>query len=106
MPVRLCIFTRYAIRSLAANRTRTFVTAVGVALACALLASALVLAGSLRAGIVAGEEASEGAWQVGFSQIGEGQLVRIEEELGPSLAVRRDLGAALTEDPAYRCSMS
>lgn len=99
MPVRLSIFTRYAIRSLAANRTRTFVTAVGVALACALLASALVLAGSLRAGIVAGEEASEGAWQVGFSQMGEDQLARIEEELGPSLAARRDLGAALTEDP-------
>lgn len=99
MLVRLSIFTRYAIRSLAANRTRTFVTAVGVTLACALLVSALVLAGSLRAGIVAGEEASEGAWQVGFSQMGEGQLARVEEELGPSLALRRDLGAAPTEDP-------
>ena len=33
MYMQLSVFTRYAIRSLAANRTRTVVTAAGVALA-------------------------------------------------------------------------
>ena len=98
MSMQLSVFTRYAIRSLAANRTRTVVTAAGVALACALLTFVLVLVGSLRAGLVASEVALEGAWQVSFSQIGEGQLARVEDELGDPLAVRRDLGAALTGD--------
>lgn len=98
MSMQLSVFTRYAIRSLAANRTRTVVTAAGVALACALLTFVLVLVGSLRAGLVASEVALEGAWQVSFSQIGEDQLARVEDELGDPLAVRRDLGAALTGD--------
>ena len=98
MYMQLSVFTRYAIRSLAANRTRTVVTAAGVALACALLTFVLVLVGSLREGLVASEVALEGAWQVSFSQIGEGQLARVEDELGDPLAVRRDLGAALTGD--------
>ena len=98
MYMQLSVFTRYAIRSLAANRTRTVVTAAGVALACALLTFVLVLVGSLRAGLVASEVALEGAWQVSFSQIGEGQLARVEGELGGPLTVRRDFGAALTGD--------
>ena len=98
MSMQLSVFTRYAIRSLAASRTRTVVTAAGVALACALLAFVLVLVGSLRAGLVASEVALEGAWQVSFSQIGEDQLARVEDELGDPLAVRRDLGATLTGD--------
>ena len=98
MSIQLSVFTRYAIRSLAANRTRTVVTAAGVALACALLTFVLVLVGSLRASLVASEGASEGAWQVSFSQIGEDQLARVEDVLGGPLAVRRDLGAALTGD--------
>ena len=98
MSIQLSVFTRYAIRSLAANRTRTVVTAAGVALACALLTFVLVLVGSLRASLVASEGASEGAWQVSFSQIGEDQLARVEDELGDPLAVRRDLGATLTGD--------
>ena len=99
MSMQLSVFTRYAIRSLAANRVRTIVTAAGVALACALLTCALVLVGSLRAGLVAGEEASEGAWQVSFSHLNEGQLAQVEQALGSvPLATRRDLGAARTED--------
>ena len=98
MSIQLSVFTRYAIRSLAANRTRTVVTAAGVALACALLTFVLVLVGSLRASLVASEGASEGAWQVSFSQIDEDQLARVEDVLGGPLAVRRDLGAALTGD--------
>ncbi|HJA28346.1 MAG TPA: ABC transporter permease, partial [Candidatus Olsenella pullicola] len=98
MSMQLSVFTRYAIRSLVANRTRTVVTAAGVALACALLTFVLVLVGSLRAGLITSEAALEGAWQVSFSQIGEGQLARVEDELGDPLAVRRDLGAALTGD--------
>ena len=98
MSMQLSVFTHYAIRSLAVNRTRTVVTAAGVALACALLTFVLVLVGSLRAGLVASEVALEGAWQVSFSQIDEGQLARVEDELGDPLAVRRDLGAALTGD--------
>lgn len=99
MSMQLSVFTRYAIRSLAASRTRTVVTAAGVALACALLAFVLVLAGSIRASLVASEAASEGAWQVSLSQIDEGQLARVEDELSDPLAVRRDLGAALTGEP-------
>ena len=98
MSMQLSVFTRYAIRSLAANRTRTVVTAAGVALACALLTFVLVLVGSIRASLIASVEASEGAWQVSFSQIDEGQLARVEDELGDPLAVRRDLGAALMGD--------
>ena len=98
MSIQPSIFTRYAIRSLSANRTRTVVTAVGVMLACALLTFVLVLVGSIRASLIASEEASEGSWQVSFSEIDEEQLARVEDELGDPLALRRDLGAALTGD--------
>lgn len=98
MSMQLSVFTCYAIRSLAANRTRTVVTVVGVALACSLLTFVLVLFGSIRAGLIASEAASEGAWQVSFSQIDEAQLASVEDKLGDPLAVRSDLGAALTGD--------
>lgn len=99
MTMAASIFTRYALRSLAAHRARTFATAVGIALACGLLTAAFALFSSIQAGMAAGRAAEYGSWQIQLTHINESQLTRAEEKLGCALGTQLDLGAAATGSP-------
>ena len=91
------VFTRYALRSLAANRVRTGVTVVGIALATGLLMAVLASATSLQAGLANQSRESGGVWQLSLPQLRPGELDLLRESAGDRLdrlAVQRDLGAA------------
>ena len=91
------VFVRYTLRSLAANRVRTVVTVVGVALATGLLAAVLVSVTSLRAALIAQSCASGGVWQAGFTYEDAEKIDELRAATGEHLdrlALRRDLGAA------------
>ena len=91
------VFVRYTLRSLAANRVRTAVTVVGIALATGLLAAVLVSVTSLRAALLAQSYASGGVWQAGFTYEDDEKVDELRAATGEHLdrlALRRDLGAA------------
>ena len=91
------VFVRYTLRSLAANRVRTAVTIVGVALATGLLAAVLVSVTSLRAALIAQTCASGGVWQAGFTYEDAEKIDELRAATGEHLdrlALRHDLGAA------------
>ena len=60
----MSIFTRFTRRSLAANRTRTVVSAIGIALSCALICAVLTSVVSMTHMLAERTMADEGAWQV------------------------------------------
>lgn len=96
------VFARFTLRSLAANRVRTAITVVGVALATGLLAAVLVSVTSLRAALVAQACASGGVWQAAFSYEDAEKVDELRAAAGDHLgrlSLRRDLGAAAL-DPA------
>ncbi len=100
------VFVRYTLRSLAANRVRTAVTVVGIALATGLLAAVLVSVTSLRAALITQACASGGVWQAGFTYEDDEKIDELRAATGEHLdrlALRRDLGAAaLSAESAER----
>lgn len=98
------VFTRFTLRSLAANRVRTTVTIVGVALATGLLMAVLASVTSLHAAIVNYMRSTDGVWQESFDYTDDAALGNLRTLAGDHLdrlATRRDLGAAaLSEENA------
>ena len=91
------VFVRYTLRSLAANRVRTAVTVVGIALATGLLMAVLASVTSLREGLANQSRETGGVWQVEPRDTDDAELARLREVAGARLdrlATRRDLGAA------------
>lgn len=98
------VFTRFTLRSLKANRVRTTVTIVGVALATGLLMAVLASVTSLQAALVNYMRSTNGVWQESFDYTDDATLGNLRTLAGDHLdrlATRRDLGAvALSEDNA------
>ena len=98
------VFTRFTLRSLRANRVRTTVTIVGVALATGLLMAVLASVTSLQAALVNYVRSTNGVWQESFSYTDDATLGNLRTLAGDHLdrlATRRDLGAvALSADNA------
>ncbi|WP_346696402.1 ABC transporter permease [Thermophilibacter mediterraneus] len=91
------VLTRFTLRSLAANRVRTVVTVVGIALATGLLTAVLTSVSSLRAALVDQVRASEGVWQLSFDYTDAEKVDELRSAAGEHLdrlALVRDLGAA------------
>lgn len=74
------IFTRFAIRSLARNRTRTAVSIAGVALSVALITAVLTSAASLTEMLVDRTAADEGWWYAEAAGIDGTGLERLEDD--------------------------
>lgn len=91
------IFTRFTLRSLAANRMRTVVTVVGIALAAGLLTAVLASVSSLRQGLMDRTRATDGVYQLAFQYTDAEKIDELRAQMGEHLdrlAVERDLGAA------------
>ena len=91
------IFARFTLRSLAANRVRTAVTVVGIALATGLLAAVLSSVTSLQAAMLENAREASGIWQVEVYDTTEDDVASVRASLGDHfdrLARRWDLGAA------------
>ena len=91
------IFARFTLRSLAANRVRTIVTVVGIALATGLLVAVFSSVTSLQAGLLRNARQASGIWQAEVYDTTEEDIASVRATLGDHfdrLARRRDLGAA------------
>lgn len=65
----MSIFTRFSLRSLSGNRTRTVVSVIGIALSCALVCAVLTSVVSMTDMLYERTAADEGAWQVEAANI-------------------------------------
>lgn len=77
---RLSVFLRFTLRSLAANRVRTVVSVMGVALSVALIAAVLTSVASLSDMLVRRTAADEGWWYAEAAGITEQGLDQLEED--------------------------
>lgn len=58
----MSIFTRFSLRSLSGNRTRTVVSVIGIALSCALVCAVLTSVVSMSNMLYERTAADEGSW--------------------------------------------
>lgn len=65
----MSIFTRFSLRSLSGNRTRTVVSVIGIALSCALVCAVLTSVVSMSNMLYERTAADEGSWQVEAASI-------------------------------------
>ena len=65
----MSIFTRFSLRSLSGNRTRTVVSVIGIALSCALVCAVLTSVVSMSNMLYERTVADEGSWQVEAANI-------------------------------------
>lgn len=65
----MSIFTRFSLRSLSGNRTRTVVSVIGIALSCALVCAVLTSVVSMSNMLYERTAADEGSWQVEAANI-------------------------------------
>lgn len=96
-PLHASVFVRFTLRSLAANRVRTAVTVMGIALATGLLMAVLTSAVSLQNGLANQSRESNGVWQVELRETDDGELRELRDVAGgrlDRLALQRDLGSA------------
>ena len=96
-PFSSSVFARFTLRSLAANRVRTAVTVVGIALATGLLMAVLASVTSLQAGLANQSRETDGVWQVKFPATDDAELQSLRDVAGDlldRLATQRDLGSA------------
>ncbi|WP_455138726.1 ABC transporter permease [Thermophilibacter sp.] len=104
-PLSRHVFRSFTIKSLRANRVRTVVTIVGVALACGLLTAVMASVTSLRSALLERQRALDGVWQEGFDYTDDATIGRLKSLAGghlDRLATRGDLGAAaLSGDNAF-----
>ena len=77
------IFTRFTVKSLKRNRTRTVVSIIGVALSCALLTAMLTSVVSLTSMLIERTAADEGWWYAEAAGITADDLERLED--GPEV---------------------
>lgn len=74
------IFTRFTVKSLKRNRTRTLVSIIGVALSCALLTAMLTSVVSLTSMLIERTAADEGWWYAEAAGITADDLERLEDD--------------------------
>ncbi|MDO4436610.1 MAG: ABC transporter permease [Coriobacteriaceae bacterium] len=74
------IFTRFALRSLKQNRTRTFVSIIGIALSCALITAIFTSVSTLYSGLLTAELARDGSWQVALINLDQAGLERTAKD--------------------------
>ena len=74
------VFTRFALRSLSANRSRTIVSVVGIALSCALITAIFTSVTTLFSGMLTAEVALNGAWQVKFENLSADALGKLRDD--------------------------
>ena len=74
------IFTRFTVKSLKRNRTRTVVSIIGVALSCALLTAMLTSVVSLTSMLIERTAADEGWWYAEAAGITADDLERLEDD--------------------------
>lgn len=95
-PRRGSVFMRFAMRSLARNRSRTLVSIVGIALSCALICAIFTSAVTMLGSLLSATIAREGSWQVRIENISTEKLDQLREDSRVShLYERRYLGSAL-----------
>ena len=76
----MSVFSRFALRSLAKNRTRTIVSVIGIALSCALITAVLTSVVSIQTLLAERTAADEGTWQVEAAGLSEQGLSFIEDD--------------------------
>lgn len=76
----MSIFSRFALRSLRSNRTRTVVSIIGVALSCALITAVLTSALSLVNMLIQRTAGDEGWWYAEAAGITADDLDRLEND--------------------------
>ena len=74
------IFSRFALRSLARNRTRTAVSIFGIALSCALICAVLTSVVSMTTMLYERTAADEGSWQVEAAGITSSGMDKINSD--------------------------
>lgn len=74
------IFTRFTLKSLALNRTRTVVSVIGVALSCALITAVLTSVASLSSMLVERTASNEGWWYAEVAGITASDLERLRSD--------------------------
>lgn len=74
------VFSRFAIRSLKRNRTRTAVSLLGVVLSCALVCAVLTSAASMNAMLAERTLIEEGAWQAELVGVTPEGLERLDAD--------------------------
>lgn len=90
------VFTRFALRSLSANRSRTIVSVVGIALSCALITAIFTSVTTLFSGMLTAEVARNGAWQVKFENLSADALGKLcDDSRVQDLYERPTYGSAL-----------
>ena len=91
------IFRKYTRKSLAANRSRTLVTIIGIVLSMALLTAVIEGAYSGAQFMLKNEIANKGRWEAYFSQMDEEKLAKLKSDPDVDEIVSwRHLGAADT----------
>ena len=74
------VFTRFTLRSLKANRVRTVVSVIGIALSCALITAVLTSVVSLTDALIQRTAESEGWWYAEAAGITADDLDRLQDE--------------------------
>lgn len=89
------ILSRFTLRSLRRNRTRTIVSIVGIVLSCALITAVFTTVSSLERAMERATVLTEGSWTAFALQEGEADLdpLRADERVG-AISVARELGEA------------
>ncbi len=98
----MSVFTRFALRSLARNRSRTVVSIFGITLSCALICAVLTTVVSMAHMLEERTVAEEGAWQVeiaGITQEGAARLAS-DERISALISVAELGGVDLGEENA------
>ena len=93
------IFNKVALQGLKKNRTRTFVTIIGVALATALFTGIATFAVSLQSYMINGAAAKYGSWHVEFPAAGAGFAeAAVEDNRISDTVLLQNIGYAKLED--------
>ncbi len=90
--------SRFTVKSLRANRVRTVVTILGVALAAALLTAVLTSFTSLTSYLYHAEEAIAGSW---MAQISSSDRQQLQEQLDDAINAEEVTGWALLQDVGF-----
>lgn len=90
------IFSRFARRSLALNRSRTIVSIIGIALSCALITAIFTSVTTLLGGLYSATLQREGSWQVEVQNISDEALEQLHgDERAHAIYELNHYGSAL-----------
>lgn len=76
----MSIFGKYSIRSLSKNKTRTFMTIVGIVLSVSMFTAVTEAVASFRSYLIAGIENEVGSWHAKTSLISGDQFTKLEKD--------------------------